>query len=191
MIDIESCKQAIQSVKNNINACFTLCDKKGSTYSQTNNTTGELYQKIAAITTADGGGSGGSGYGNGMVFNGFAVSSTNDQSLTINCGSVGVAWRGIAVYSNDRRGFFSIHKIDASKCIVSGMPWYYYDDGSTVGAFPYSLEATAAMCSYAINGSTITLNVITYSIENPADIGMLGNQISNESNYMLNLIDIY
>ena len=188
MIDISLCKTAINALKGNINRCFALCDAKGSTYSQIENTTSELYNKINAIPVGEGGGT---IVGTGQPFSGFTTSSNNDQHLSINCGSVGVGWKGIAVYSNSKRGWFSIHKVDGSRCIVSGMPWYYYDDGSTTGAFPYSLESSSAMCNYTISGSSINLNVIVYSTENPADIAMLGNQINSESNYMLDLIDIY
>ena len=187
MIDISACRNAISAVKDNINRCFQLCDEKGSTYSQNDNTTSELYNKIEGIPTG-----GGSGIvGTGQPFSGFSVTSNNDQHLTINCGSIGASWKGIAIYSNSKQGFFAIHKVDGSRCIVSGMPWYYYDDGSTTGAFPYSLESTSAMCNYTVSGASISLNVIVYSVENPADISILGNQINSESNYMLDLIDIY
>ena len=188
MIDISSCRNAINTVKSNIDRCFELCDAKGSTYSQYENTTGELYNKIEAIPVGDGVTP---IVGTGQPFSGFTTSSSNDQQLTINCGSVGSGWKGIAVYSNTKRGWFAIHKVDGSRCIVSGMPWYYYDDGSTTGAFPYSLESTSAMCNYTVSGSSISLSVITYSTENAADISMLGNQINTESNYMLDLIDVY
>ena len=191
MIDISLCKTAINAVKNNINRCFELCDAKGSTYSQMDNTTSELYDKITAIPVGEGGGGGGTIVGTGQPFSGFTTSSNNDQHLSINCGSVGVGWKGIAIYSNTKRGWFSIHKVDDSRCIVSGMPWYYYDDGSTTGSFPYSLTSTSAMCNYTISGSSVNLNVIVYSIENPADISMLANLINSESNYILDLIDIY
>ena len=188
MIDISSCEEAINAVKANINRCFELCDAKGSTYSQYENTTSELYNKIEGITVGDGGGG---IVGTGQPFSGFSVSSSNDQQLTINCGGVGAGWKGIAIYSSSKRGFFAIHKVDGSRCIVSGMPWYYYDDGSTTGEFPYSLESTSAMCNYTVSGSSINLNVIVYSTENPADISMLGNQINPDSNNMLDLIDVY
>lgn len=193
MIDITSCREAIDALKRKIDNCFALCDAKGSTYTQSANTTSELYYKINAIPVGEGDGSEGGSIiiGTGQPFSGFTVSSSNDQQLTINCGSVGTGWKGIAIYSNSKRGYFTIHKVDSSRCIVCGMPWYYYDDGSTTGAFPYSLESTSAMCNYTVSGSTITLNVIVYSVENPADISMLGNQINTESNYMLDLIDIY
>lgn len=184
MIDISGCTNAINAVKGNINRCFELCDEKGSTYSQSANTTIELYDKINGIPV-------GSTVGIGQPFSGFTTSSANDQQLTINCGGVGSGWRGITVYSNSKRGFFSIYKVDSSRCIVSGMPWYYYDDGSTTGAFPYSLESSSAMCTYSISGSSINLNVIVYSTEKPASISLLGNQINVESNYLLDLIDVF
>ena len=189
MIDISTCRTAIDAVKGNINRCFELCDAMGSTYSQSDNTTSELYDKINAIPT----GGGNTVVGTGQPFSGFSVTTDieNRQRMVINCGSVGVGWKGIAIYSNTKRGWFSIHKVDGSRCIVSGMPWYYYDDGSTTGAFPYSLESTSAMCNYTVSGSSISLDVIAYSVENAADIFMLGNQINNESNYMLDLIDVY
>ena len=187
MIDISSCRNAINALKGNINRCFELCDEKGSTYTQSANTTTELYNKIDAIPI------GGSNpiVGIGQPFSGFSVTASDDQTITINCGSVGSGWRGITVYSNSKRGFFSIYKVDNFRCIVSAMPWYYYDDGSTTGEFPYSLESSAAMCTYTVSGSSITLSVIVYSIENPADLSMMANQINSESNYMLDLIDVF
>ena len=153
MIDVTSCRTAITAVKNNINRCFELCDTKGSTYTQSSKTTSELYNKINCIPI----GIAEAITGIGQPFSGFSVTSSNDQVITINCGSVGASWRGITVYSNSKRGFFSIYKVDSSRCVVSAMPWYYYDDGSTMGEFPYSLESSACMCNYSISGS-IRLN---------------------------------
>lgn len=184
-INIDSCKQAINQVKSNINNCFALCDTKGSTYQEINKTLTELYQKIDGIpnnaTTIT---------GKGQPFSGFNCSSTGSD-LTIACGSVGVGWRGITIYSNEKRGYFSIYKIDNERAIVAGLPWYYYDDGDTIGAFPYNLTSTSSICNYTISDNSITLVPIIYSVEEAQDISMLGNQIDVESNYMLDLIDIF
>ena len=185
-IDITAVKTAITAVKTNINNCFDLCDQKGSTYSQTGNTTSELYKKIQAITA---GGAGGVS-SVGQPFIGFNVTASSETEISVDCGSIGASWKGIVVYSESKKGFFSIYKIDSTRCIVSGFPWYYYDDGSTVGEFPYTLESTSAMCNYTVSGSTINLSVIVYGFESPADISTLSSQVDTNSNYMLDLIDI-
>ena len=183
-IDITAVKTAINGVKSNVAACFNACNNKGSTYTESAQTTGELINKINAIP------SGGGVSSIGQPFSGFNVAASSETNISIDCGGVGASWKGIVVYSQTKKGFYSIYKIDSERCIVSGMPWYYYDDGSTVGEFPYTLEATSAMCTYTVSGSTITLTVVTYSVESPADISMLSSQVDSDSNYLLDLIDI-
>ena len=61
-IDTTKIKNAITALKGRIDTCFTKCDEKGSTYSQTAKTTSELIKKIEGIT----GGSGGSGESGGI-----------------------------------------------------------------------------------------------------------------------------
>ena len=187
-IDISACKSAITRVKSNIDKCFTACDSKGSTYTQSANTTSELINKINGIS----GGSGGSS-SIGQAFSGFGVSYNNNSSVTIDCGSIGASWRGITIYSNTKQGWFSIYKISSNICIMSANPWYATVDDPVLdnGNFPYNIESSSYRCLYSVSGNSITLTVSTYvGQDSSTDISVCADQISSNSSYMLDTIDI-
>lgn len=186
-IDISACKSAIMSVKANINECFKACDSKGSTYTQTANTTSELINKINGIS----GGSGSSSIG--QPFSGFGVTASSQDSITIDCGSIGTSWRGITIYSNTKQGWFSIYKVSSNICIMSSNPWYAITDDPVLenGNFPYNMESSSFRCLYSISGNSITLTVSTYvGQDSSTDISVCADQISSDSSYMLDTIDI-
>lgn len=186
-IDITAVRTAINGVKSNVVACFDACNNKGSTYQESAQTTGELLNKINAIPS----GSGVSAIG--QPFNGFTVSASSQSSITINCGSIGTGWRGITIYSNTKQGWFSIYKISSNICIMSANPWYAIVDDPVLddGQFPYNLESSSFRCLYTISGNTITLAVSNYvGQDGSTDISICASQISSDSEYMLDLIDI-
>lgn len=187
-IDISACKSAIIAVKSNINACFTACDEKGSTYTQSSNTTSELINKIKGIS------GGGGGYTSiGQAFSGFGVTASSQDSITIDCGSIGASWRAITIYSNTKQGWFSIYKVSSNICIMSSNPWYAITDDPVLenGNFPYNLESSSFRCLYSVNGNSITLTVSTYvGQDSSTDISICADQISSDSSYMLDTIDI-
>ena len=186
-IDISACKSAITRVKSNIDKCFTACDSKGSTYTQSANTTSELINKINGI-------SGGSS-SIGQAFSGFGVSynNNNNSSVTIDCGSIGTSWRGITIYSNTKQGWFSIYKVSSNICIMSSNPWYAITDDPVLenGNLPYNVESSSYRCLYSVSGNSITLTVSTYvGQDSSTDISSCADQIASDSSYMLDTIDI-
>lgn len=187
-IDISSVKSAIMSLKSNIDKCFAECDSKGSTYTQSSNTTSELIKKINAIS-----GGGESHTSIGQAFNGFGVTASSQSSITIDCGSIGASWRAITIYSNTKQGWFSIYKLSSNICIMSSNPWYAITDDPVLedGNFPYNIESSSFRCLYSISGNSITLTVSTYvGQDSSTDISICADQISSDSTYMLDIIDI-
>ena len=190
MIDNTSCKRAVENMKSDIAECFELCELRNSTYTPTKKTLAnhELFNAIGGIPTGSGGFT-----GIGQPFNGFDVTANGDSTLVINCGSIGTNWRAIAVYSNTKQGWFTIHKISSSICIMSANPWYAITDDPVLddGQFPYSLESSSFRCLYSISGTTITLVAESYIGQNSSvDISICGRQVSKDSTYLLDTIDI-
>ena len=167
MIDISLCKTAINAVKSNINRCFELCDEKGSTYVQSENTTSELYDKINGIPVGEGGGANPSVNMNAQPCGHFNVTwaeiedpSDIPQQFTVDFGSVGTTFKSIMIYSATRDGYFSVTKIDSTKCVVSAHPFILYSDESIYGVT--DLGQGTYRANYAINGSSITFTRANY-----------------------------
>lgn len=185
-IDISAVKTAINTVKSNVAECFTACNNKGSTYTESAQTTSELINKINGI-------SGGGISAIGQPFSGFGVTADSQSSITIDCGSIGCGWRGITIYSTTKQGWFSIYKISSNICIMSANPWYAIVDDPVLdnGNFPYNLESSSFRCLYSISGNSITLTVSNYvGQDGSTDISICASQISADSTYLLDLIDI-
>ena len=190
-IDNSSCKTAIENMKSAIAECFQVCRLKNSTYTPTDETlaNAQLFNAIGGIPT----GSGGGFTGIGQPFSGFDVTATDLSTLVIDCGSIGTDWRAITVYSNTKEGWFTIYKISSNICIMSANPWYAITDDPVLddGNFPYALESSSFRCLYTISGTTITLTAENYiGQDSSVDISMCGRQISKDSTYLLDTIDI-
>lgn len=190
MIDNSRCKTAIQNMKTLINECFQVCELKNSTYTPAKKTLAnhELFNAIGGIPV---GSSGTTSYA--QSFSGFSVTANDDSNVTINCGSIGANWKAITIYSNTKNGWFSIYKISNNICILSANPWYAIVDDPVLedGQFPYSLESSSYRCLYSISGNSISLTAESYIGQNSSsDISICCNQISNESYYMLDTIDV-
>ena len=179
------CLNAVTNIKNEISNCFDECNNKGSSFSGDRKLV-NLKQAISLIPSG-----GNTSYA--KPFNGFGVSDVSDSQVTINCGSIGASWRAITIYSNTKEGWFSIYKISNNVCIMSANPWYAIVDDPVLddGHFPYSLESSSYRCLYTVSGSSITLLAESYIGQNSSsDISICCNQISNESQYMLDTIDV-
>lgn len=163
-IDISACKSAIMSVKANINECFNACDSKGSTYTQTANTTGELINKINGIS---GGGGDSSISGTAKQCGHFDVTWAEatdpdniPQQFTIDFSQIGVTFKSIVIYSATRDGYFSVTKIDSTKCVISAHPFVKYNDESVYGVT--DLGQGTYRANYNINGNNITFTRANY-----------------------------
>lgn len=185
--NLNAVKTAISSLKSNISSSYNACESKGATMPSVKNSS-NLPECILSIP------SGGGGYTSiGQAFNGFNVSASSQSSISINCGSIGTSWRAITIYSNTKQGWFSIYKISSNICIMSSNPWYAITDDPVLenGNFPYNLESSSFRCLYSISGNTITLTVSTYvGQDSSTDISICADQISTDSSYMLDIIDI-
>ena len=190
MIDNSICKTAIQNMKALINECFQVCELKNSTYKPTKKTLAnhELFNAIGGIPV---GSSGTTTYA--QSFSGFDVTASGDSNVTINCGSIGTNWKAITIYSNTKNGWFSIYKINSYICILCANPWYAIVDDPVLedGQFPYRLDSSSYRCLYNISGNSISLTAESYiGQDSSSDISICCNQISNESYYMLDTIDV-
>ena len=163
-ININACKTAIIQVKSNINECFKACDEKGSTYQQSANTTSELIQKIKGIS---GGSANPSINMNAQSCGHFNVTWAQiedptdiPQQFTVDFGSFGTTFKSVMIYSATRDGYFSVTKIDSTKCVVSAHPFILYDDESIYGVT--DLGQGTYRANYVINGSSITFTRANY-----------------------------
>ena len=188
MIDNSACKMAITAIKTHVSNCFNECANKGSSFSGMRRLS-NLQEAISLISTQ-----GGSAIeGIGQPFPGFGVTASSSTQVTINCGSVGANWRCITVYSNTKQGWFSIYKISNNICILSANPWYAITDDPVLddGNFPYTLQSSSVRCSYSISGSSITVTAESYlGQDSSVDLSISCSQISSDSTYMLDTIDI-
>ena len=185
--NLNSIVEAINELKTNINNAYNACENKGATI-PTEKTSSNLAECINSIPSG-----GGSYTSIGQAFSGFSVSASSQSSISINCGSIGASWRAITIYSNTKQGWFSIYKISSNICIMSSNPWYAITDDPVLenGNFPYNLESSSFRCLYSISGNTITLTVSTYvGQDSSTDISICADQISTDSSYMLDIIDI-
>ena len=191
-IDITSCLNTINTLKNYVTACFAKCTAKGSTFS------GE--QKLANLETAidlipqssSGGGDSPviSENINGANFDLFTVTKPDEISpneFTIDFGSVGVTWRSIVCYSDTKDGHFSIHKLSNNKCVISASIFYNSENqwDESTGIFPDVRGTYRA--TYTISGNTITFVNAEYDAtsngsESYDDFASMPNQVSNAEN---------
>lgn len=167
-IDNSACKNAINTIKSNINQCFSACDSKGSTYNQSANTTSELIQKINAIpTSSSGGGSTPSVNMNAQPCTHLNVTWAEitdptdvPQQFTIDFGSIGVTFKALVIYSATRDGYFSITRIDSTKCVISAHPFLKYNDESIYGVTDIGEGTYRA--NYVTSGNSITFTRANY-----------------------------
>ena len=188
MIDNLACKTAINTIKTHVSNCFDECANKGSSFSG-RRILSNLQEAISLISAQGGG----TFEGIGQPFSGFGVTASSTTQVTINCGSIGANWRVITIYSSTKNGWFSIYKISNNTCILSANPWYAITDDPVLddGNFPYTLQSSSVRCSYSINGSSITVTAESYlGQDSSVDLSISCSQISSDSTYMLDTIDI-
>lgn len=169
-IDNSACKRAINTIKSNINNCFSACEAKGSTYTESARTTTELYKKINAIPTGSGGGSTPSVNMNAQPCSHLNVTwakitdpSNVPQQFTIDFGSIGVTFKALVIYSATRDGYFAITRIDSTKCVISAHPFIKYADESIYGVT--DLGEGTYRANYVTSGNSITFTRANYENE--------------------------
>lgn len=192
-ININSCLNAINTLKSHISACYAKCTDKGSTYSGAQNLA-NLETAIDLIPQSNSGGGDGpviSENINGGSFELFTVTKPTDEpypnEFTIDFGSVGVTWRSIICYSDTKDGHFSIHKMSSNKCVISASIFYNSESmwDEATGIFPEVRGTYRA--TYTISGNTITFVNDEYEATSNGsdtydDFASMANQVSNAEN---------
>lgn len=182
-IDISSCLTAIQNMKSKVARCFVACANKGSTFNGTQ-TLSNLESAISLIPT----GSGGNISENitGASFGGFNITYDYD-AYTIDFGSIGVNWKSIVCYSDNKDGHYAIHKMSNNKCVISGAVFYdasnQFDEA--FGIFPNQRNTYRA--TYSVSGNSITFTNAEYDgtsngMTNHDSFGAMPQQVSTDVN---------
>lgn len=188
MIDNTACLNAVNTIKGYIEDCFKKCTTKGSTFSGTRKLS-NLEQAISLIPS----GSGGTVSENITAgdFGGFNITFDEDdpfsEMYTINFGSIGVTWKSIVCFSENKDGHFSIHKITNNMCVISGACFYNAENAwdEAFGIFPDQRNTYRA--SYSISGNSITFTNAEYDgtsngFDVPDTFNSMVKQVSTETN---------
>ena len=191
-IDITSCLNTINTLKDYITACFSKCTAKGSTFTSEQKLA-NLENAIDLIPQSSSGGGDSpiiSENINGENFTLFTVTKPDEpypNEFTIDFGSVGVTWRSIICYSDTKDGHFSIHKISGNKCVISASIFYNAENqwDESTGIFPDVRGTYRA--SYTISGNSITFTNAEYDAtsngsESYDNFASMPNQVSNAEN---------
>ena len=163
--NLNALKQAISSLKTNISNSYNACETKGATM-PTNKTSSNLADCILSIPT----GSGGStpsvnmdaqpcGYFN-VTWAEITDPTNVPQQFTIDFSSIGVTFKAIVIYSATNDGYFSITRIDSTKCVISAHPFIKYNNESIYGVT--DLGEGTYRANYVVNGNSITFTRANY-----------------------------
>ena len=204
--DLTSLKQAISSLKSNISNAYNACMNKGATM-PTNKISKNLAECILSIPTGSGG-STPSVDMNAQPCSHFNVTwaeitdpSDVPQQFTIDFSSIGVTFKSIVIYSATNDGYFSITRIDSTKCVISAHPFIKYQDESIYGVTDMGEGTYRA--TYSVNGNSITFTRANYENEGvnypgskydnfrtlPTQIAEI-DTASGQADYMLELINV-
>lgn len=163
--NLNALKQAISSLKSNISASYTACQSKGATIPSVKNST-NLPECIMSIPT-NSGGSTPSVEMNAQSCSHFNVTWAEitdptdvPQQFTIDFSQIGVTFKSIVIYSATRDGFFSINRIDSTKCVISAQVFLKYNNESITGVTDYGYGSYRA--NYSVNGNSITFTRANY-----------------------------
>lgn len=161
--NLTALERAISSLKSNISNSYNACQTKGATM-PTNKNSSNLPDCILSIP---------SGSGNTSVnmnaqpcshFNVTWAEITDPtdvpQQFTIDFSSIGVTFKSIVIYSATRDGFFSITRIDSTKCVISAQVFLKYNNESITGVTDYGYGTYRA--NYVVNGNSITFTRANY-----------------------------
>lgn len=163
--NLNALNQAISSLKSNISASYTACQNKGATIPSVKNSA-NLPECIMSIPT-NSGGSTPSVEMNAQSCSHFNVTWAEitdptdvPQEFTIDFSSIGVTFKSLVIYSATRDGFFSIHRIDSTKCVISAQVFLKYNNESITGVTDYGYGSYRA--NYSVNGNSITFTRANY-----------------------------
>lgn len=159
-------KSAILGLKSNISNAYDVCINKGATNIPTNKNSSNLPDCIASIPQ-ESGGSTPSVDMNAQPCGHFNVTWAEitdpeniPQQFTIDFSSVGVTFKSLVIYSATRDGFFSITRIDSTKCVISAQVFLKYNNESITGVTDYGFGTYRA--NYVVNGNSITFTRANY-----------------------------
>lgn len=163
--NLNALNQAISSLKSNISASYTACQSKGATIPSVKNST-NLPECIMSIPT-NSGGSTPSVEMNAQSCSHFNVTWAEitdptdvPQQFTIDFSQIGVTFKSLVIYSATRDGFFSINRIDSTKCVISAQVFLKYNNESITGVTDYGYGSYKA--NYSVNGNSITFTRANY-----------------------------
>ena len=163
--NLNALNQAISSLKSNISASYTACQSKGATIPSVKNST-NLPECIMSIPT-NSGGSTPSVEMNAQSCSHFNVTWAEitdptdvPQQFTIDFSQIGVTFKSLVIYSATRDGFFSINRIDSTKCVISAQVFLKYNNESITGVTDYGYGSYRA--NYSVNGNSITFTRANY-----------------------------
>ena len=123
---LNALNEAISSLKTNISESYNACETKGATI-PSEKTSANLPECILSIPT----GSGGEPSTPSVDMNAQSCGHFNvewaeivepdnvPQEFTIDFSSIGVTFKSIVIYSATNNGYFSITRIDSTKCVIS------------------------------------------------------------------------
>lgn len=163
--NLNNLEDAINTLKTNISDSYNACQTKGATM-PTEKTSSNLPDCILSIPS----GSGGSTPSVNMnaqpcthlnvTWAEITDPSDIPQQFTIDFGSIGVTFKALVIYSATRDGYFSITRIDSTKCVVSAHPFLKYNDESITGIT--DLGEGTYRANYTVNGNSITFTRANY-----------------------------
>ena len=204
--NLNALQEAISSLKTNISNSYNECESKGATM-PSDKTSSNLPDCIKSIPT------GSSGSTPSVDMNAQPCSYLRvtwaeitdpenvPQQFTIDFGSIGVTFKSLVIYSATRDGYFSITRIDSTKCVISAHPFIKYQDESIYGVTDMGEGTYRA--NYSVNGNSITFTRANYENEGvnypgskygnfrtlPTQIAEI-DTASGQADYMLELINV-
>ena len=204
--NLNALQEAISSLKTNISNSYNECKTKGATM-PSDKTSSNLPDCIKSIPT------GSSGSTPSVDMNAQPCSYLRvtwaeitdpenvPQQFTIDFGLIGVTFKSLVIYSTTRDGYFSITRIDSTKCVISAHPFIKYQDESIYGVTDMGEGTYRA--NYSVNGNSITFTRANYENEGvnypgskydnfrtlPTQIAEI-DTASGQADYMLELINV-
>ena len=168
--NLNALNEAVSSLKTNISESYNACETKGATI-PSEKTSANLPECILSIPT----GSGGEPSTPSVDMNAQSCGHFNvewaeivepdnvPQEFTIDFSSIGVTFKSIVIYSATNNGYFSITRIDSTKCVISAHPFLKYESDALYGVTDMGEGTYRA--NYHINGNSITFVRANYENE--------------------------
>lgn len=208
--NLNTLEMAINRLKTNINESYNACISKGATNIPSVKNSSNLPACILSIPQEGGSGSTPSVDMNAQSCGHFNVTWAEitdpeniPQQFTIDFGSVGVTFKSLVIYSATRDGFFSITRIDSTKCVISAQVFLKYNNESITGVTDYGYGTYRA--NYVVNGNSITFTRANYENDGvnypntkedmfrtlPLQIAPIQNDpVLTQEDYLLELINV-